>query len=101
MVHREIHQQEFVIAVRDSLREAAKQLVALLGWSDMDLHTAYKNVEGWLGPVELLCLKAGSKDLELLLNLRSIQRVMGQAHQLQFLASMLLWVLFSLCRSTG
>ncbi|BDA42341.1 hypothetical protein COCOBI_03-2280 [Coccomyxa sp. Obi] len=64
-----------VAATRDSLQKAAKQLVALLGWSDMNLHTAYDNVERWLGPVEELCLQAGNKDVELLLHLRRIKRV--------------------------
>ncbi|CAL8467977.1 g7515 [Coccomyxa elongata] len=65
-----------VVATRDSLQKAAKQLVALLGWTNMNLHTAYDNVERWLGPVEELCLQVGSKDVELLLHLRRIKRVL-------------------------
>ena len=53
------------------------------------MHTAYNNLEGWLGPVEFLCLQAGSMDLQLLLTLRRIQRVVGQALHLQN------WVLLS------
>lgn len=78
-----------VNATRDSLHQAAKQLVALLGWTDMNLHTAYDNVERWLGPVEELCLQAGSKDVELLLHLRRIKRVMSQTGHVHLPASML------------
>lgn len=70
---------QHVFATRDSLRKAAKQLIALLGWSDMDLHTAYKNVERWLGPPEVLCIQAGDSDLNLLLHLGFIQPVMSQS----------------------
>lgn len=69
---------KLVFAARDLLRKSAEQLVSKLGWRHMDVHAAYNRVECWLGPVEELCLQAGNRELELLLQLRGIQQVISQ-----------------------
>ncbi|KAK9909590.1 hypothetical protein WJX75_004566 [Coccomyxa subellipsoidea] len=66
--------------LREALKNAATWCISLLGWEKMDRHKAFRRLELWLGPTELLTQHASQMDVGLLLELRHVLRVGEPKH---------------------